>query len=62
MYFETSQGGGMSSYQFTREEIMEMLFDNTNFNTIEDLGVSNDGWWARNLFKLSYNIEKAACL
>jgi hypothetical protein len=33
---------------------MEMLFDNTNFNTIEDLGVSNDGWWDRNLFRLSY--------
>jgi len=54
MYFETSQGGGMSSYQFTREEIMEMLFNNTNFNTIEDLGTPKDGWWDRNLFRLSH--------
>jgi len=62
MYFETSQGGGMSSYQFTRDEVYNILKENTQFDTIEDLGVSNDGWWARNLFKLSYNIEEAACL
>ena len=55
MYFETSQGGGMSSYQFTKDEVHNLLKENTQFDTIEDLGISNDGWWARNLFKLSYN-------
>ena len=54
MYFETSQGGGMSSYQFTKDEVHNLLKENTQFDTIEDLGISNDGWWDRNLFRLSH--------
>jgi len=54
MYFETSQGGGMSSYQFTKDEVYNLLKENTQFDNIEDLGISNDGWWDRNLFRLSH--------